>query len=99
LSRHLLPWTLAALVVVVPSGLVMFSARADELIASGPFKLKIALLLAAGMNAVFFRTAPYQGVAGWDRDATAPLAARLSAAASIALWFAIIACGRLLRPA
>lgn len=96
LSRHLLPWSLASLFVIVPTGLVMFAAHADDLLGSGAFKLKMALLLAAGMNAAMFRTGPYQGVKAWDTNATAPLLARLSVALSIALWIGVIACGRLL---
>ena len=96
LSSHLLPWTTAALLLVVPTGLTMFAARATDLIDSTPFKIKMALLLCAGINAAIFRTGPYQGVAQWDRDIAAPLGARLSVAASIAIWLAIIACGQLL---
>jgi len=96
LSAHLLPWTFAALVAIVPTGLLMFAAHATELIDSTAFKVKMGLLLAAGMNAAIFRTGPYQGVAAWDTNATAPAGARASVAASIVIWLAIIACGQLL---
>jgi hypothetical protein len=56
----------------------------------------MALLMAAGINAVIFRTGPYQTVAYWDVATRAPVAAQLSVAASIAIWIAIIACGRFL---
>lgn len=96
LARHLLPWSVAALLLIVPSGLAMFAAHAGDLLGNRAFQLKMALLLAAGMNAAYFHTGPYASVAGWDTGAAAPLAARISVAASIALWLAIIACGRLL---
>jgi hypothetical protein len=35
-------------------------------------------------------------VAAWERDRPAPKTARLHGAASLALWIAVIACGRLL---
>ena len=41
-------------------------------------------------------TGPYQTVAHWDVATRAPVAAQLSVAASIAIWIAIIACGRFL---
>ena len=96
LSRHLLPWSLAALVLIVPSGLAMFSAHASDFLNNRAFQLKMALLVTAGMNAAYFHTGPYQSVKDWDVDARAPLAARISVALSILIWLSIIACGRLL---
>jgi hypothetical protein len=96
LSRFLLPWSWAALLLVVPTGMMMFSAHAADFLGNPAFKLKMALLVAALMNTAFFHTGPYQGVANWDRDATAPVAARLCAALSIVIWFSVISCGRLL---
>ena len=96
LSRHLLPWSLAALFLIVPTGLLMFSAHATDFLGNRAFQLKMALLLAAGMNAAFFRMGPYQTVKAWDVDAPAPLLAKVSVALSIVLWLAVISCGRLL---
>jgi hypothetical protein len=96
LARHLLPVALGALVLVVPSGLAMFSAHASEFIVQRTFLIKMLLLFAAGHNAVFFHLAPYRGVAGWSTGAPAPLAAKASALVSIAIWIGVITCGRLL---
>ena len=96
LSRHLLQWSLGSLVLIVPTGFLMFSAHAMDFLGSRTFQLKMALLMAAGINAVIFRTGPYQTVAHWDVATRAPVAAQLSVAASIAIWIAIIACGRFL---
>ncbi len=94
LARHLLPWSWGALALVVPTGFLMFLAHALDYLASGPFKLKMGLVMLAGINAIVFHTGPYQGVAAWDRDRPAPLAAKLSVAASMVIWLAVIACGR-----
>lgn len=96
LSRHLLPWSVGALVLIVPTGFLMFSAHASDFIANRAFQIKMALLLTAGINAVIFRTGPYQTVSAWDTAVAAPLGARVSVALSILIWFSIIACGRLL---
>jgi hypothetical protein len=96
LARHLLPWSLAALVLIVPTGLAMFAAHASDFIGNRAFQVKMGLLLAAGINAAIFHTGPYQSVAAWDTGVAAPWGARVSVALSIATWFAIIACGRLL---
>src|SRR5260221_5841911 len=94
LARFLLPWTLASFAVIVPTGLMMFSAHADDLLSNRAFELKMGLLLAAGMNGAYFHTGPYMTAKGWDTNAPAPWAARLSAALSLALWIGVIACGR-----
>ena len=96
LARHLLPWSVAALLLIVPSGLAMFSAHANDFLGNRAFQVKMALLLAAGINAGIFHTGPFQTVAAWDTGVTAPVGARVSVALSIAIWVAIIACGRLL---
>jgi len=96
LARHLLPWSLAALVLIVPSGLLMFAAHANDFISNRAFQLKMGLLLAAGINAAIFHTGPYRSVEQWDTAVAAPGWARVSVALSIAIWLSIIACGRLL---
>jgi hypothetical protein len=96
LARHLLPWSLASLALIVPTGFLMFLAHASDFLANGTFQLKMALLMAAGINAIVFHTISYPGVASWDVGVAAPLAAKAGVAVSMALWVAIIACGRLL---
>ena len=41
LAKHVLPWSLAAFLLIVPSGLLMFTAHATEFIESEVFILKI----------------------------------------------------------
>ena len=96
LARHLLPWTLGSLALVVPSGLLMFAAHASDLITNVAFIVKMALLVLAGCNALAFHLGPYRGVSQWSTGVAAPGAARMSAAASLAIWACVIGCGRLL---
>lgn len=96
LARHLLPWSWAALVLIVPTGFLMFTAHANDFLANRTFQLKMALLMTAGINAIAFHTGPYQTVKAWDVGVPAPLVAKASVAASLVLWLAVITCGRLL---
>jgi hypothetical protein len=96
LARHVLPWSAGALLLIVPSGLLMFIAHAGDLIANTAFITKMVLLLCAGANAAAFHAGVFRGVAAWDRDAAVPVAAKLHALASLLIWVAILACGRLL---
>jgi hypothetical protein len=96
LAGHLLPWTLGALLVIVPTGLLMFAAHASDFVTNRAFVLKLALIAAAGLNAVAFHLGPYRSVAQWDTAAGTPAAAKIHAAASLSIWIGVITCGRLL---
>lgn len=93
LARHLLPWTIASIAIVVPSGLVLFLAQ-PELLGNRVFIAKLVLISLAALNAAAFHAGPYSGVAAWDRDVVAPPAARVIAALSIVIWLAVIGAGR-----
>jgi hypothetical protein len=94
LAAHILPWTAASFLLIVPSGLAMFIAHAADLISNPVFAVKICLILAAGANAGVFLAGAFRGAAQWDVDVMPPAAARVAAAISLALWIAVIACGR-----
>ena len=96
LARHLLPWTLGALIVIVPTGLMMFIAHASDFISNTAFVLKISLIFTAGLNAIAFHMGPYRSVSEWDSHFATPPAAKLHALVSILIWMGVIACGRLL---
>ena len=96
LARFLLPWSVGALVVIVPSGLMMFSAHASEMIDNTPFMVKMLLLVIAGTNAALFHTSVFRGAAAWDTGVAPPAMARVQAVFSLALWLAVISCGRLI---
>ena len=96
MARHLLRWSLASLLLVVPAGLLMFSAHPHDFVSNRVFLLKLALIMSAGLNAAAFHMGVWQGVAGWDSDRTAPTSARAHALLSMLLWISVIACGRLL---
>ena len=94
LAGRMLPWTAASFFLIVPSGLAMFVANAGELIANPVFAVKICLILLAGANAGIFHAGVFRRAAQWDVDVMPPIAARAAAAASLALWVSVIACGR-----
>ena len=80
MARHLLPWTLLALLLILPSGFLMFMAHASDFITNPAFQLKIGLIFLAGLNAIGFHLGPFARVGAWDTHTVAPVAARLSAA-------------------
>jgi hypothetical protein len=96
LAGHVLPWTAASFLLIIPSGLMMFTAHAGDFIASPVFVAKMCLVMAAGINAAVFHAMVFRTVSGWDLDALPPAAARAAGAVSLLLWVSVIACGRLL---
>ena len=96
LARHLLTWSIAALLLVVPAGLMMFSAHPHDFASNGVFILKLCLIAAAGINAVLFHVGVYRSVDRWNTAVAAPGIAKIQALFSIALWVTVILCGRLL---
>jgi Family of unknown function (DUF6644) len=96
MAVHLLPWAWLALLLVVPSGALMFLAHATEFAASPAFRLKLLLIAAAFLNAGLFHRWPFRKVADWDTEILAPWPARLAGVLSLVLWIGVITCGRLL---
>jgi hypothetical protein len=96
LARHLLPWSRLGLALAAPTGLLLFSADATELVKNPALRLKLALLGAALVNAGAFHRWTFRGVAGWDTGRPTPRAARLAGLLSLGLWGSVIACGRLI---
>jgi uncharacterized membrane protein len=96
LGRSLLPWAWAALLLVVPSGVAMFSAHATEFAANPAFRVKLVLLVSAAINALIFHNSVFRSVAAWDQHVRTPRAAKASAVLSLAIWLGVISCGRLI---
>lgn len=96
LARHVLPWSFGALLLIVPSGLLMFIAHAGDLVGNTAFVLKMSLLFCAATNAALFHAGVFRNAAAWDVGVAVPGAAKLHAAASLLIWTGVLACGRLL---
>ncbi len=93
-ARHLLRWSHASLLVVVPSGLLLFMSNATTLSINPAFRLKLVLLAAAGANAYIFHRWPFKTVKEWNCNVATPAVAKISAAVSLVLWAGVITYGR-----
>ena len=96
LARHLLPWSAGALIIIVPTGLMMFSAHASEFVGNRAFVTKITLIMLALTNAAAFHVGVFRTVGQWDTQVPAPVGAKLHAWASLLIWGTVISCGRLI---
>lgn len=95
-TRHLLFWAKISLLAVLPSGFILFVVDATGMASNPAFQLKLALIGAAGLNAIIFQRFIVGSVASWNEHKPTPLAAKLSGVVSIILWLAVISCGRLI---
>ena len=97
ITERILPWTKAAFVLMVMSGLLLFFAIPLRTYHNVFFRLKAALLVLAALNAwVFHNGGMYRRLEEWDNAPVTPRAARLAGAFSLALWVAIIFSGRMI---
>ena len=96
LHKALLPLVWSGFALNAASGVLLFISDASEFAANTALRYKMVLLVLAGLNALYFQARIAPGVTVWDRETRAPANARISAAASIALWLAIITAGRMI---
>lgn len=94
LSWALTPFAVAGLLLMVPSGFLMFAADAAPLVRSPVFRLKLLLIALALANAVVFRIVWRDHLTRWD--SMAPPLARMMAAGSVLMWLIVGALGRLI---
>jgi hypothetical protein len=96
MAQHLLRWARLSLLLVVPSGLLMFTAHATEMAGNPAFRLKLLLIAAAALNAMIFHRGPFTSVKNWNQSVAIPASAKITAVLSLLLWAGVITCGRLL---
>lgn len=92
-SDRLLPWTWGAFAGAVLTGSLMFIGNAVSYYGNTPFRVKMLLLVLAGLNMLFFQTVTYRSVATWNSDRPPP-AARAAGLISMTLWCCVIGFGR-----
>jgi hypothetical protein len=96
LARVLLPVALTGLALAAVSGLLLFSVSAAKYAAAPVFLAKLGLIAAALANALLLRLGPHWTLARLPGFADPPAARlRVAGALSMALWLAVILCGRL----
>ncbi len=79
---------LAAFALAAASGSLLFISAASELVANAAFRLKLVLILMAGVNALVFHAR--------DSLRRQDQMARWQAGASLLIWLAVIAAGRMI---
>ena len=96
IQRRLFPWQMAGLVPSMITGLLLCVVDPLRYYGNVFFRIKLALLALAGLNALTFHLATHRTAARWDEDSQGTATARRAGAISLLLWTAIIVSGRLI---
>ena len=94
LARAVLPWTWAAFAVAVTAGSLLFIRQASDYFVNTMFRIKIFIIVLAGINMLIFELITVRGVKEWDTKPIPALPARLAGGLSLALWVLVVIFGR-----
>jgi hypothetical protein len=94
LCRDVLPWTWGAYAIAAITGSLLFISQATQYVANPAFRMKMLLMLLAGINMVVFELITFRGVAKWDRDVPVAPAGKLAGALSLACWVGVVGFAR-----
>ncbi len=97
-TSRMLPWTRGSFVVMVVTGLLIFYSNPVRYYHNIFFRVKVGLLILAGLNAWWFHFRTHRSVSvyDWDRDPTPPRAARMAGVVSLTAWAFVVITGRLI---
>lgn len=93
---RVLPWTQAGFAVMLVTGMLLFYAIPVRNYQNIFFRIKVIMLILAGLNVWIFHTRTERTVAAWDLDAVPPKPARVAAVVSLVLWAGIVVSGRMI---
>jgi hypothetical protein len=94
LMNRLLPWTWTAFVVMVFTGAALFTSDPLRFYYNPSFRIKLVLIVLAGVNAFVFQVGAFRTMKNWDLNVDTPRGAKLAGVLSIVLWFGVVAAGR-----
>jgi hypothetical protein len=96
LYRRLMPWTLTGFAVMFVSGALLFSGFATKAYVNVYFRIKVAAMLLAGVNALFYHFATERRIAEWNEAARPPMPVRFAGVVSLLMWAIVILAGRMM---
>lgn len=94
ISNQLMPWSLGGFVIMFITGALLFWSQAMKAYGSIFFRIKLALLVLAAINALVFELKLRRSIATWDTAEKPPFRVRMAGVMGIALWAGVIAAGR-----
>ena len=93
-SNEMLRLTWVAFALAVVTGALLFLPNAITYFGNTAFRVKLLVIVAAGLNMALFQFVTHKSVAKWDQGTQPPTAARVAGLLSILLWITVIVLGR-----
>ena len=93
--RRLAPWMFTGFAMVMTSGLMLFAAFATAAYENLYFRVKVAAMVLAAVNAFVYHRFTERRIVEWDAGAP-PGGARIAGLVSICVWFVVIVSGRMM---
>ncbi len=93
---RIVPFTVAGFAICMVTGALLFYAIPVRTYLSIFFRIKMAVLVVAGINVWLIHRHLGRSPVEWDRWPRPPLRARLAGAVSLACWTTVIVTGRLI---
>ena len=93
--RRLAPWMFTGFAMMGMSGLMLFAGYATAAYDNLYFRIKVAAMVLAAVNAFVYHRFTERRIAEWDAGAP-PGGARLAGLVSICVWFVVIVSGRMM---
>ena len=93
MMEQLMPWTVTGFGVMFLTGMLLFAAQAVKVYGNTFFRIKMILMVLAGLNALYYQLRYYPKMAEWEQART-PAGVRAIAVLSLVFWIGVIACGR-----
>lgn len=95
-AAHYLPWVWTGFSAMVLTGAILFASEAVKCYDSPFFRVKVALIAVAGLNALLFHKTVFDDAGKWDDGGPTPWRAKLAGGCSLLLWIGVVAMGRAL---
>jgi hypothetical protein len=90
----LLPFIWVGFIINAISGTLIFIYGATNFSANAAFRVKLVLILLAGINALIFTVAAARAGDRWIDSGRVPAPVKVIATASLLLWLGVVAAGR-----
>lgn len=96
LLRQLRPWLLGGFAVQFITGFLLFWALSIKVVELPVFWIKLAVILLAGLNVLWFELKWGRRVNEWDTQPIPPGGVKLAGWASLTFWIIVVVAGRLI---
>jgi hypothetical protein len=94
--HRIIPWGISGYAINVLTGAMYLMGEPDQYIYNPSFQFKLAFMTIAGLNVLVFYTLVFGKIKMLKEGADAPPLGKIVGAVSLAVWIAVMVCGRLI---